>query len=213
MYKNFLKRTFGFIGALLLIVCLLPFMVLISLVNFALYNNNPLFFQERVGKNSTVFKLIKFKTMRNKTEKQTTEYARITNFGRFLRKFSIDELPQLFNILKGEMSFIGPRPLLKEYLPHYTERENLRHTVRPGMSGLAQVSGRSKLTWDQQFELDAVYAQNISFFLDLKIFIKTIPIVIGAINMFITGRVDAVRFDETRKSEKTKDYNAANANN
>lgn len=160
-----------------------------------------IFLQKRVGLNNQEFRIYKFRTMRHKSEKYITDADRLTLLGKILRKTSIDEFPQLLNILIGDMSFIGPRPLLKKYLPFFTKREMLRFQLRPGMSGLAQINGRSYLTWDQQFELDAVYTEKCSFLLDLKIFFMTIPKVLGSANMMVTGRIDPDSFDIHRKKQ------------
>lgn len=160
-----------------------------------------IFKQVRLGGNNMLFTIYKFRTLTNKTDINLSEKRRLTRLGALLRKFSIDEYPQLFNILLGHMSFIGPRPLLPEYLPYYTHRETIRHNVRPGMSGLAQVNGRSNLTWDEQLELDAQYVKNLSFQLDVKIFFKTIPKVLRSADMQIIGRKDKDRFDTHRKKQ------------
>ena len=162
----------------------------------------PVFFtQTRVGRDNKAFLIIKFRTMRANSSGNNSDLQRLTKLGAFLRKYSIDEFPQLLNILKGDMSFIGPRPLLEDYLPFFTKREIIRHNVRPGMSGLAQVSGRSNVTWDNQFEMDAVYVERISFLLDLKILFKTIPKVMGSIDMMVTGRIDLDKFDVHRRKQ------------
>ena len=166
--------------ALLLIGWLLLFIAI--WLHFANKGAGAFFTQERPGKDEKIFKVIKFKSMtdeRDEDGKLLPDSYRLTNVGRFVRSTSIDELPQLINVLKGDMSFIGPRPILVEYLPYYTDRERLRHTVRPGISGLAQVYGRNNLIWDERLEYDAYYAEHISFILDLKIFIMTIKNVLS----------------------------------
>ena len=150
-------------------------------MHFANRGAGAFFFQERPGKDTKIFKIIKFKSMndaRDANGKLLPDKERLTKAGKFVRTTSIDELPQLINVLKGDMALIGPRPLLERYLPYYTDREKLRHTVRPGITGLAQVNGRNALDWDSKLELDAQYAENLSFLLDLKIFFKTIKKVI-----------------------------------
>ena len=140
-------------------------------------HGNPFFTQPRPGKNEKVFKLIKFRTMNNKRDKDGNllpDDKRLTSYGKFLRSTSLDELPELFNILKGDMSIVGPRPLLVKYLPYYTEEERHRHDVTPGLTGLAQVSGRNTLSWEDKFALDLQYVSNISFWGDIKIIFKTI---------------------------------------
>ena len=141
-----------------------------------------IFSQPRGGFGGREFMILKFRTMTDKRDSMGTllpDAERLTRFGRFLRRTSIDELPQLINILRGEMSFVGPRPQLAEFLPHYTDKENLRHTVRPGLTGLAQVKGRNSLPWKKRFELDAEYAERVSFFLDLKIVFLTLFTLFG----------------------------------
>jgi lipopolysaccharide/colanic/teichoic acid biosynthesis glycosyltransferase len=140
---------------------------------------NPVFFiQLRPGKNKKTFKIYKFRTMIS--DSNLTDEERITTFGKFLRKSSIDELPQLFNVLMGDMSLIGPRPLLIEYNDHYSQEQNKRFNIKPGISGLAQVKGRNTLSWDEKFKLDVYYVNNVSFLMDLKIFFKTILVIIGS---------------------------------
>ena len=182
MYKKFFKRILDFCISLIAIICLLPILfVVIIWLHFANKGAGVFFFQERPGMNAKIFKIIKFKSMTDERDaegKLLPDAQRLTKVGRFVRSTSIDELPQLFNVLKGDMAIIGPRPLLERYLPYYTEREQLRHSVRPGITGLAQVNGRNALDWDSKLELDAQYAEKLSFILDLKIFFKTIEKVV-----------------------------------
>ncbi len=178
MYKHFFKRVFDFCASLLALVCLSPFLIVITIwLKIANKGAGAFFFQPRPGKNEKIFKVIKFKSMTDERDadgKLLPDAQRLTKVGRFVRSTSIDELPQLLNVLKGDMSFIGPRPLLIEYLPYYTEREKLRHTVRPGISGWAQVHGRNTVKWDDRLEYDAYYAEHISFLLDMRIFFMTV---------------------------------------
>lgn len=182
MYKNFFKRFLDFCLSLIAIICLSPILfVVIIWLHFANKGAGVFFFQERPGMNAKIFKIIKFKSMTDERDaegKLLPDAQRLTKAGRLVRSTSIDELPQLFNVLKGDMAIIGPRPLLERYLPYYTEREQLRHSVRPGITGLAQVNGRNALDWDSRLELDAQYAEKLSFILDLKIFFKTIEKVV-----------------------------------
>lgn len=179
MYVHFFKRFIDFWIALLALIILSP---LLLFVTIALYIANEgagaFFVQSRPGKNGKVFNLIKFKSMNEKKDENGNllfDTERLTKSGKFIRKTSIDELPQLINVLKGDMALIGPRPLLLEYYPYYTEREQLRHKVRPGITGYTQVKGRNKLTeWAPRLEMDVYYVENISFLLDLKIFFKTV---------------------------------------
>ena len=172
MYKRFPKRFIDFILSLVLVIVLLP---LIIVVYFILYRQNKgaaFFFQERPGKNQKPFNIIKFKTMSDAKSldgKLLPDNQRITKAGKIIRKLSIDELPQLVNVLKGDMSLIGPRPLLYKYMPLYSEEQLRRHDVRPGITGWAQVNGRNAISWTRKFELDIEYVNNLSFFLDLKI--------------------------------------------
>ena len=200
MYRP-VKRFFDIIISLLLILILLPLFVLITMVIYLTMGKPVFFTQDRIGENAMKYKIFKFRTMLHVSERLKTDKDRLTKIGALIRKLSIDELPQIFNILKGDMSFIGPRPLLEKYLPYYTERELLRFKVKPGMSGLAQVSGRSSVTWDNQFEMDAIYVEKINFLLDLKIFLKTIPKVLGSVDMMVIGRVDHLPFDLHREKQ------------
>lgn len=182
MYKKFVKRFLDILISLVILIlfCWL-YLILAVLVRVKL-GSPVLFKQPRPGKDEKIFNMYKFRTMtdaRDKDGKLLPDSERLTSFGKLLRKTSLDELPELFCILKGDMSFIGPRPLLVEYLPYYTEREKLRHTVRPGLTGLAQASGRNTVDWDTRFELDATYVENLSFLMDLKVIFMTIKTVLG----------------------------------
>lgn len=204
----FIKRLFDFAAAFILILILLPILSITSILILIFMGKPVIFTHKRIGMNETPFSIYKFRTLRNNDGQiKLTDNERLTRLGSFLRKFSIDEFPQLINILLGHMSFIGPRPLLARYLPYYTKREKTRHKVRPGMSGLAQVSGRSFLTWDEQFELDAIYVERISFILDLTVFLKTTYMVLASKNMMVTGRIDNECFDIQRKKEQLKQTN------
>ena len=173
MYKNFSKRILDIIAASFLLIFLFPIMVFIGLI-LLFYNKGHIFYtQMRPGKNERPFLLYKFQTMRNLSERDTSETDRITRFGTILRKTSLDELPQLLNVLKGDMSFIGPRPLLLEYLPLYSDNQRKRHSVLPGITGWAQINGRNSICWEDKFILDLYYIDNISFWLDLKILFST----------------------------------------
>lgn len=182
MYKNCIKRWFDFLLSLCGIIVLSPVLaVLCVLVRVKL--GSPVFFrQERPGKNERIFTLCKFRTMTDQRDEQgklLPDAVRLTKFGKFLRASSLDELPELFNILKGDMSIIGPRPLLVSYLPYYSEREKLRHSVRPGLTGLAQVSGRNFINWDSRLDKDIEYVENLSFGMDLKVLWMTVQTVLG----------------------------------
>ena len=178
MYKNFFKRFFDFIIVFTALLIIWPFLLVIYIwLTIANKGAGAIFFQERPGKDERIFKVIKFKSMTDERDTKGNllpDAQRLTKVGAFVRKTSIDELPQLINVLKGDMSLIGPRPLLPRYLPYYTERERLRHTVRPGISGWAQVNGRNNITWDNKLEYDAYYAEHVSLLFDLKILCLTL---------------------------------------
>ncbi len=182
MYKKFFKRILDFCISLIAIICLSPILFVVTIwLFFANKGAGAFFFQERPGKDEKIFKIIKFKSMndaRDDEGKLLPDKERLTKAGKFVRSTSIDELPQLINVLKGDMALIGPRPLLERYLPYYTEREKLRHTVRPGITGWAQVHGRNAIDWDSKLELDAEYAEQLSFTMDIRIFFLTIKKVI-----------------------------------
>ncbi|NWJ53301.1 MAG: sugar transferase [Bacteroidetes bacterium] len=177
MYSKFFKRLIDLCFALVLIILLSPFYLMIVILLYFANGGHPFFLQVRPGKNEKTFCLVKFKTMNDKRNEfgvLLPDNERLTSLGRFIRSVSIDELPQLINVLKGEMSFIGPRPLLVQYLPLYNVRQKKRHAVRPGITGWAQVNGRNKLNWEEKFELDVYYVEHLSFLLDLKIIFLTI---------------------------------------
>ena len=177
MYKKYFKRILDIILCLSALFVLSPVFLALIVIGMIKMKGNPFFVQERVGKNEKVFKLIKFRSMtcqKDKNGKLLPDNMRLTKYGRFIRSTSIDEIPELINILLGDMSVIGPRPLLVSYLPWYTEKEKCRHNVRPGLSGLAQVNGRNYLGWDQRLAYDIKYVENITFLGDVKIILKTI---------------------------------------
>jgi undecaprenyl phosphate N,N'-diacetylbacillosamine 1-phosphate transferase len=177
MYKPFFKRTLDLIVAFVGLLIVSPILAIITIGLYFANNGKPFFFQLRPGKNAKLFKIVKFKTMNDKKDKTGAllpDAQRITALGAFVRKTSLDELPQLLNVLKGEMSLIGPRPLLPEYLPLYSELQNRRHDLRPGITGWAQVNGRNAISWSQKFEYDVWYVDNMSFVLDIKIIVKTL---------------------------------------
>lgn len=178
MYQHFFKRLIDFLLSLIAIICISPFLlILMVLLYFANEGAGVFFLQERPGLKGRIFKVIKFKTMnekRGEDGKLLPDLLRITKVGKFVRATSLDELPQLFNVLKGDMALIGPRPLLKQYLPLYSEEQMRRHDVRPGISGWAQVNGRNNLSWTEKFKLDVWYVDHISFVLDIKIIFMTV---------------------------------------
>tara|TARA_R110000868_G_scaffold383743_2_gene651024 strand:+ start:457 stop:1059 length:603 start_codon:yes stop_codon:yes gene_type:complete len=177
MYKSFFKRMLDVILALTGFLLLSPLFLLITIGLFVANHGKPFFFQLRPGNRGIIFKIIKFKTMNDKTDSHgnlLSDAARLTKIGSFVRKTSLDEIPQLVNVIKGDMSLIGPRPLLVQYLHLYSETQKRRHDVKPGITGWAQVNGRNAISWDKKFELDVWYVDHISFLLDMKIIFKTI---------------------------------------
>ena len=179
MIKPYLlfKRLMDVIIALVLLVILSPFILISLVIQWIETGSSPVFFQERPGRNEKIFKIFKLKTMNEKRGEDgelLEDHERITRFGAFFRSASIDELPQLLNVLKGDMSFVGPRPLLIEYLPLYNAHQKKRHLVRPGITGLAQINGRNAISWNDKFDFDVNYVNDLSFALDLQILIKTV---------------------------------------
>lgn len=172
MYKIYFKRLLDFIVSLLLLLVFLPLLVLVMCLLFIQNNGKPFFFQERPGYLQRPFKIIKFKTMTDAKDASGVllpDSKRLTKLGSVIRKLSLDELPQLLNVLKGDMSLVGPRPLLFKYIPLFSEEQNRRHEVKPGITGWAQVNGRNSISWTRKFELDVYYVDHVSFLLDVKI--------------------------------------------
>src|SRR5690554_6714543 len=172
MYRNFIKRVLDFLISLIGIVLLSPLMCVVWVALLIANQGKPLFFQERPGKDEKIFNIIKFKTMNDRTDLEGNllpDSVRLTKIGEIVRRTSLDEIPQLFNVLKGDMSLIGPRPLLPAYLPLYTPEQKRRHLVKPGITGWAQVNGRNAISWEQKFILDIYYVEHLSFMLDCKI--------------------------------------------
>jgi len=202
LYKNFFKRLFDFMLALFAFILLSPIFIIVTICLYFANSGKPFFYQERPGKNEKIFKIIKFKSMNDKKDKNgnlLSDIQRLTKVGAFVRRTSLDEIPQLVNVIKGDMSLIGPRPLLVKYLPYYTEREKVRHTVRPGITGLAQVTGRNNLMWDERLEIDVKYAENLSFLGDLKIITMTIINVIKRKDNIVVSSEFIPDFDDYRK--------------
>lgn len=202
-YKTTLKPLLDFFVALIALILLSPIIVITTILLFIVNNGKPFFFQKRPGKNERIFNIIKFKTMNDKTDADgnlLSDTERLTRVGLFVRKASIDEIPQLFNVLKGDMSIIGPRPLLPRYLPYYTDEERLRHDVRPGITGLAQVNGRNFLDWGPRLQLDIEYVKTISLKTDLKILIKTIYKVLASKDIATDATKAQPYLDELRKN-------------
>ena len=177
MYKCFFKRLLDFVLSLLAIVCLSPVLIGLMIVGAIKMKGNPFFTQQRPGKNEKIFRLIKFRTMTCETDSNGNllpDEERLVPYGVFLRSTSLDELPELFNILKGDMSIVGPRPLLVRYLSRYNEEQRHRHDVRPGLTGYAQVNGRNTLTWEDKFRMDVEYTRHVTFLGDVKIILETV---------------------------------------
>ena len=181
MYKNCVKRILDFFIALIGLMVLSPLFIILIILGFIFMSGNPFFVQERPGKSEKIFKLIKFRSMSNKKDKEgklLPDEVRLNKYGRLLRRTSLDEIPELINILKGDMAIVGPRPLLVRYLTRYNEEQRHRHDVRPGLTGYAQVHGRNALTWEDRFALDVWYTKNGTFVNDLKIVFDTIKTVL-----------------------------------
>lgn len=206
IYARCIKRFLDAFLSTGAIIVLSPVFLILTVVGAYKMKGSPFFTQARPGWHERIFKLIKFRTMSNEKDedgKLLPDEKRINAYGKFLRSTSLDELPELFNILVGQMSLIGPRPLLVKYLPYYTDRERLRHSVRPGLTGYAQAHGRNEISWEKKFELDVWYVEHLSFLTDVKVIIDTIKVVLSHDGVSLNALED---FDEYRK-------NTANANN
>ena len=200
MYSRYIKRGLDILLSLTAILLLSPVFLVFTVTGIVKMKGNPFFFQKRPGLNEKIFKLIKYRTMTNEKDSQgrlLPDEKRLNAYGEMLRKTSLDELPELFNILKGDMSVIGPRPLLPEYLPWYSEEQARRHDVRPGLTGYAQAHGRNALDWDTKLELDIKYVDHITFFGDVKIIIDTVGAVI---------RHEGISSDTSATMENFADY-------
>lgn len=202
MYAKYIKRVLDFILSLCAIIVLSPLFIVLTMLGAIMMKGNPFFTQERPGWHEKIFRLVKFRTMTNEKDKEGNllpDEKRLNGYGKFLRSTSLDELPELFNILVGQMAIIGPRPLLVRYLPAYTKEERHRHDVRPGLSGLAQVNGRNYVFWDQRLAYDVEYVNKITFWGDLKIVIKTIKNVMNHDGVATnTEEIDEGYLDEIR---------------
>ena len=198
MYKIFIKPTIDFLLALIILCLILPALILLAVILSIQNLGTPFFKQIRPGKNGKLFTIYKFKTMRNTRDDQGNllpDNQRLTAIGKIVRKLSLDELPQLWNILKGEMSFVGPRPLLPEYLPLYNLEQQKRHWVKPGITGWAQVNGRNAISWQQKFEYDKWYVEHQSFKLDIKILFMTINKIFHTQEVNASNQITMDRFD------------------
>jgi len=205
MYKDIIKPVMDrAVGALVLII-LLPILLILSIIILIHLRSFPFYVQPRPGHHGKIFYLIKFKTMKdtkNTDGDLLQDFERTTKLGRVLRKSSLDELPEIINIVLGQMSFVGPRPLLIEYLPLYSNQQERRHTVKPGLTGLAQVSGRNQLSWEEKFRFDINYIENISFIMDLKILLKTVLIIFKTNEVNRSDQVTMTKFSGTNKRHK-----------
>jgi len=203
VYKNCIKRIIDFLLSLITLVILSPVLLLLIILGAIFMGGNPFYFQARPGKNEKIFKIIKFRTMDNRRDEEgrlLPDDVRINAYGKFLRKTSLDEIPEMINILKGDMSLVGPRPLLTEYLPWYSEEEKLRHTVRPGLTGLAQVNGRNFVSWDNRLAYDVEYVKNLTFMMDIKVIFKTVAVVFAKKDIAVCTNQVEPNFAEERKS-------------
>ncbi|MFT5753323.1 MAG: lipopolysaccharide/colanic/teichoic acid biosynthesis glycosyltransferase [Flavobacterium sp.] len=207
MYKTYFKRILDIITALIGFILLSPVFVLVAIGLFFANQGKPFFFQTRPGKNEQLFKIIKFKTMNDKKDRDGNLLAdkeRLTPIGAFVRKTSLDEIPQLLNVLKGDMSLIGPRPLLVQYLPLYNDIQKQRHNIRPGITGWAQINGRNAISWYQKFEYDVWYVKHCSFLLDIKILFLTVKKVIVPEGISQEGEVTMEVFKGINKGNHEK---------
>lgn len=197
LYRNFFKRFLDFILSLSGFLILLPVFIILTILLAIANGGKPFFFQLRPGKNERIFKVIKFKTMNDKKDEEGNllpDSERLSGIGKFVRKTSLDEIPQFLNVIKGDMSLIGPRPLLVSYLPLYNEEQRRRHEVRPGITGWAQVNGRNAISWEKKFEYDVYYIDHLSFMLDLKIIGLTIKKVLKSEGISASNHVTAEAF-------------------
>lgn len=207
MYQKYIKRLLDIILSLLAIIIIFPIFLIIGILVLMFIGQPAIFKQKRPGKNEKIFTMYKFRTMTNKKDEDGNllpDELRLTKLGKFLRKTSLDEIPEFFCILNGPMSFVGPRPLLVKYLPYYTEEEHHRHDVRPGLTGWAQANGRNLVNWDERFKLDLEYVNNVSLKMDIKVILKTISVVLKHEGI-TDGKTETMTFlDEERKGKCKK---------
>ena len=204
MYKKFLKRCLDLLLSLMVLSILSPVFLVMILLGTIFMRGNPFYTQARPGKDGKIFRLIKFRSMTNRKDaegKLLPDTQRVTAYGRFIRAASLDELPEFLNIFIGNMAFIGPRPLLVEYLPYYTPEEMRRHEVLPGLTGLAQVNGRNGLSWEERFRLDVQYVDSVSFLLDLKIVFLTVKAVVCRSGVQVDTSKEEGNFAQIRKEQ------------
>lgn len=203
-YEKYFKRPIDFLCGLAAVVVFSWLYLMLIILGVIFMHGNPFFTQERPGKDGKIFKLIKFRSMDNRRDKNgelLPDSIRLNKYGRFIRKTSLDELPEAFNILKGDMSVIGPRPLAVEYLPFYNKKEVHRHDVRPGLSGWAQVNGRNGLQWEERFEYDIEYVNNITFWFDVKIIFMTVKKALKREGVIVSGTGITIDFDKYRQKQ------------
>ena len=207
MIYKYIKRILDIISSLLAIILLSPLLGMLAVIGAFEMKGNPFFTQERPGKDEKIFELVKFRTMTNAKDKDgnlLSDADRLTRYGKFLRNTSLDELPELFNILKGDMSVIGPRPLLVQYLPYYTEEERHRHDVRPGLTGWAQVNGRNNITWEEKFAWDVKYVNEMNLILDIKILFQTVFNVLKRDDVVVDSYEVEPNLDDVRREVTTQ---------
>lgn len=207
-YEKYFKRPIDFCCGLAAVIVFSWLYLILIVLGVIFMRGNPFFTQNRPGKDEKIFKLIKFRTMDNRRDKDGNllpDDVRLNKYGRFLRSTSLDELPEAFNILKGDMSVIGPRPLLVEYLPYYTEEERHRHDVRPGLSGWAQINGRNASTWDEKFHYDLEYVNNITFLFDIKVIFLTVYKTVKRSDILVGKAIPAGRLDVARKNARPEE--------
>lgn len=209
MYAKYIKRILDLILSLMALIVLMPLMIIIGILVRINLGSPIIFKQKRPGKNEKIFTLYKFRTMTDKRDidgNLLPDEYRLTKFGKFLRSTSLDELPELINIIKGDMAIVGPRPLLVEYLPYYTEEEKHRHDVRPGLTGLAQVNGRNAISWEEKLKYDTEYIKKISFYSDLKIIFKTIKKTIKREDILMGNEFVVGKFIDQGKNKKERAF-------
>lgn len=209
MYAKYIKRILDLILSLMALIVLMPLMIIIGILVRINLGSPIIFKQKRPGKNEKIFTLYKFRTMTDKRDidgNLLPDEYRLTKFGKFLRSTSLDELPELINIIKGDMAIVGPRPLLVEYLPYYTEEEKHRHDVRPGLTGLAQVNGRNAISWEEKLKYDTEYIKKNSFYSDLKIIFKTIKKTIKREDILMGNEFVVGKFIDQRKNKKERAF-------
>lgn len=205
MYAKYIKRILDFILSLIALIVLSPVLLVVAILVRIKLGSPIIFKQQRPGKDEKIFTLYKFRTMTDKKDENGNllpDSERLTKFGKVLRSTSLDELPELVNILKGDMSIVGPRPLSIQYLPYYNEKERHRHDILPGLTGLAQINGRNTLQWEERFKYDLEYVNNVSFKSDVKIIVLTIKRVFKRENIVVRGNGNIIDFDTYRKKQK-----------